>query len=337
MSEKLFIQNLVQSSIEKKKIKTCKVVDVDRLTGDASTRRYYRVFTKDETYVVCIDNPMDAGENPFVQIQSFLADKKIRVPQIFDKQVSMGYLLEEDLGDTTLLSHLAQVDDVQGEYHIYQQTLDIILDLHKIPQEESKNSGHFSLSFDTEKFMSEIDFSLKYFLGSFLGVKDESLFNSLREMFSPVCDNLSKPKKVITHRDFHSRNIMVKNSEMILIDFQDARWGLPQYDLVSMLEDCYYEIESENKLKLIEYYYNNLPSEIHQQGSLEQFKTLYNDMLIQRVFKAVGSFSYIYDLRSDKRYLKYIAFGMEKIKKVLLANDQHKELRKLLFKHYYEN
>jgi aminoglycoside/choline kinase family phosphotransferase len=148
---------------------------------------------------------------------------------------------------------------------------------------------------------------------------------------------LASQKMVITHRDFHSRNIMVKGDEYTFIDFQDARWGIPQYDLVSLLEDCYYDLKEENRQKLKRYYYDHLDPAIHGQKSYEEFELYYQDMLIQRVFKAVGSFCYIYNWRKDDRYLKYIGFAMEKIRKVMMNNPRYLDLKQRLFQHYYAN
>ena len=142
---------------------------------------------------------------------------------------------------------------------------------------------------------------------------------------------------VITHRDFHSRNIMVQGDQFIFIDFQDARWGIPQYDLVSLLEDCYYELDDKNRETLKRYYYDNLDPAIHGQKNFQEFLCLYEDMTIQRVFKAVGSFCYIYNWRKDERYLKYIGFAMEKIRKVMMDNPKYIDLKKKLFQHYYAN
>ena len=43
--------------------------------------------------------------------------------------------------------------------------------------------------------------------------------------------------RVLCHRDFHVRNIMVKNGIQYLIDFQDARWGPLVYDVASLVKD----------------------------------------------------------------------------------------------------
>ena len=77
--------------------------------------------------------------------------------------------------------------------------------------------------------------------------------------------------------------------------------------------------------------------EEHGQTSYETFLRLYDLMTIQRVFKAVGSFAYIYNWRRDMRYIKYIGYGMEKVRTVLMKYPEFDELRFCMNRIYYEN
>ncbi len=337
LSELLFIEDLFSRSMENKNVLPEELGHVERLTGDASTRRYYRLFTLSNSYVVCIDNPTETGENTFVKTQEFLQKYNIRVPRILDRIVNKGYILEEDLGDTTLLKYLADISTRKDELEVYKQIIDMMIDLHLISKEDIDKSKKFQLAFNQEKLDEEIKFSTNYFLKKFLKIEDDDVCSIVEGEFKKITSRLSQQKRVLTHRDFHSRNIMVKDSEFILIDFQDARMGIPQYDLVSLIEDCYYELSSDSREKLIEYYYKKLPAEIHEQGSFENFKSLYRDMALQRVFKAIGSFSYIYDTRRDVRYVKYIGFAMEKLKCILMQDNKYETLKKTLFGYYYES
>jgi aminoglycoside/choline kinase family phosphotransferase len=130
---------------------------------------------------------------------------------------------------------------------------------------------------------------------------------------------------------------MIKDGEQIVIDFQDARMGTPLYDLVSLLEDCYYQIDGENKKRLIEYYYNTYFKAFDSTKNFEQFKSLYDMMTIQRVFKAIGSFAYIYADRKDLRYIKYIGYAFEKVRSIMLHHEHFAKERKILSSLYYAN
>ena len=337
LSERLFIEELFATSTEKLNGKDYSLENVERLTGDASTRRYYRLFTNQESFVACLDHPTETGTNPFVRVHKFLNEHGVRVPIIHDRSVEKGYILEEDLGDVTLLQHLSTIKTKEKELEIYKIIIDRLLEIHKIPSAKVEASGKFELRFDAEKFNNEIDFTVDFFMKRFLKIEEPSIREKVASLFVPICERLASEKMILTHRDYHSRNIMVKDNDFIIIDFQDARWGLPQYDLVSMLEDCYYELDEDNKKYLIQYYYDSLPLQVHGQETFDDFMVLYDDMALQRVFKAVGSFSYIYETRKDIRYIKYIGFAMEKIRKILMKDTKYDELRELLFKYYYES
>ena len=101
-------------------------------------------------------------------------------------------------------------------------------------------------------------------------------------------------------------------------------------------EDCYYQIDEANIVTLKKYYYSILREHLGITNAVD-FDYFYELSKLQRVFKAIGSFAYIYITRNDKRYLKYIGFAMEKIKAVLLRRQEFVSLRKNLFGIYYEN
>lgn len=338
-TEKFLIEELFNKTQEKNILQNEKVVEIDKLTGDASTRRYYRIFTESNSYVVCLDNPFDEDveKHPFLSVQQFFSQNNILVPEILDHNLSRGYSLQEDLGNETLIMRLSNLTSTKEEFKIYKKIIDQLLELHRIPKSAVRNKNLFHLKFDYQKYMDETRFTFKYFMNFFNKNLDETLINDLESLFDPIMKRLAEQKMVITHRDFHSRNVMVKDGRFVFIDFQDARWGIPQYDLVSLLEDCYYNIKEENRESLKKYYFDNLSSEIHGQKNYEQFLELYDDMLIQRVFKAVGSFCYIYNWRKDERYLKYIGFAMEKIRNVMMDKPKYSELKNKLFQHYYAN
>lgn len=338
-SEQFLIEELFSRSIERNTVEPQELIEIDKLTGDASTRRYYRVFARNQSFVVCLDNPYeeDVSAHPFVSVQQFLLSKDIRVPHIYDHHLRKGYLLQEDLGDMTLIQYLSSNGSKSLERETYKKIVDQLIHLHRVKREEVTNPNLFKLSFDYQKLMDETRFTFKYFINFFLKNTDETLVSELETLFSPIMEGIAAKPMVITHRDFHSRNIMVKGEEFIFIDFQDARWGVPQYDLVSLLEDCYYNLGEENRDYLKKYYFENLPMSKLGQENYEDFCSLYDDMLIQRVFKAVGSFCYIYNWRKDERYLKYIGFAMEKIRITMSRNPKYKELSEKLFKFYYAN
>lgn len=341
-TEKIFIERHFKESINLGKVDEEQVLLLEQLAGDASTRRYYRLVTNSTSYVVCLDQPFDKAENyPFLKIHSFFESNNIRVPEVYDHLGNSGYLLEEDLGDITLLQYMSN-KDFDEELRVYKLCIDNLVDLQSI------DSNHIpdickQLKFDYSKLYGEIEMTFEYFY-KYLGVDEDATYslekNIIAQEFQKICRYLENNISTLCHRDYHSRNIMVlgeDDPEFVTIDFQDARMGSYGYDLVSLLDDCYYKLRGANVAELKLYYHAQMSSKVQNFPSIEEFDKLYDISLIQRVFKAIGSFAYIYDTRKDARYLKYIGFAMEKLKSVLIKNSEFLHLKNALFKIYYEN
>ncbi len=339
-SERFFVESLFKKTLDKNKIPLCNLTEVEKLTGDASTRRYYRIETNHDPYVVCVADPILEGResSPFVQVHKTLLDNNVRVPLIYDSILEKGYFLEEDLGDVTLLHRLADIDSEEEELELYKQSVNELLKIHAIDTDKYIGELFTKLAFDEEKLMSEVLFSIKFFIKRYLGrdltLNDEATIVS---GFLDICKAIEGQHRVLTHRDYHSRNIMIKNDEQVIIDFQDARMGIPQYDLVSLVEDCYYELSPKNADTIKRYYWDNCNCREHFENSYEKFLFFYDLMAMQRIFKAIGSFGFIYAGREDIRYVKYIGYGIEKLRSILLRHPEYNNLRKTLSRIYYAN
>jgi hypothetical protein len=338
-SERLFVQQLFKEfAVKNLGFTSEKKATVAKLTGDASTRRYYRVGEEKKSYVLCLDGPRDIEKHDyeFYSIAQYFQKNKIRVPHIYDVNVKKGYILQEDLGDLTLLNHLAEIQNTEDEFGLYKQCIDILINIQKTTFAKEKNKFISERAFDPKKYIFEFNHCHDYFINKLL--KSDQTAETKNIFFSFYQDislHLSSLPRVVTHRDFHSRNLMWHNGELVVIDFQDARMGPLFYDLVSLLDDCYYSLNSQNKPKLIDYYIESLPDQLVHNDFKRTFERNYELMKVQRLYKAVGSFAYIYHERKDVRYLKYIGKAMEEIKKSLLNINEYAEFRKKLFEIYY--
>ena len=148
----------------------------------------------------------------------------------------------------------------------------------------------FRLSFDTEKLNWEFNFFIEHTLQGYYGAQlSEVTLAEIREDFLRIAEMLAAPtNKVFTHRDYHSRNIMVFNGKQYIIDFQDARLGLFQYDLSSLLYDAYAPLEKTLRTGLIDFAFEN-GKDIHKQTRSE-FNRYLRLSAFQRVVKAMGTF-----------------------------------------------
>jgi aminoglycoside/choline kinase family phosphotransferase len=150
-SERILVEELFKKTINKNLLKDDIVENVEKLTGDASTRKYYRIWTTRFSYVVCLDTPiLDLNEEPsFLKLQRVLHSENVRVPLILDKDLGTGYLLEEDLGDLTFLKEISQITSLKEEFDFYRKAIDLMVKIHSVDIDKYKNESLTKIAFDT--------------------------------------------------------------------------------------------------------------------------------------------------------------------------------------------
>ncbi len=320
---------------------------VIRIPGDASTRRYYRVQSDAASFILM---QMEGFEElglrlPFIEVQKHLHGAGVDVPVILDVEPARGFILLEDLGDTTLLRKLQDVTNPEVERHLYERVIDSLVEMqvNASPARRPAQIAGYSLRFDFEKLMWEVHFAIEHFyekhLGRVIAPADRQV---LEEGFSEICTTLANEPVVFTHRDFHSRNIMVTPGAQsgdperyVMIDFQDARMGPVQYDLASLLKDSYYQLEEAQIDRLIDYTIARLEALSGERLDRNHFRTIFDLMSVQRNFKAIGSFASFQNKRGNPTYLKYIGNTFENIRRTLLRHPRYARLREVLFHYYY--
>jgi aminoglycoside/choline kinase family phosphotransferase len=273
-------------------------LDISTIKGDASNRQYFRVAGPGGASVVCADpafRATAAGHYPFLVVRDLFARHGVRVPKLLGAAREHGLLRLEDCGDLMLQDEIPTLDRARlaARYH---QIIDLLVKIQSIrPDEKTPELAiPFSLAFDEEKLMFEFDFFIEHALrGYFAERLDGRAIAELRGEFLAITGQLVLPEHfVLNHRDFHSRNIMLFRDEAVVIDFQDARLGLPQYDAVSLLRDSYVKLDPDMIDELKRYHFEQLV--LHELTTMDwtEYLRLFDLMAFQRNVKAVGTFCY---------------------------------------------
>lgn len=330
---------ILDQFISKKKNNIIK--SIKKIPGDASSRVYFRIKAKKQNYIMLTTSPFSTHDEkvPFLLVQKYLKTINISVPKIFGTSPAYGLILLEDLGDFTLLDRLQQITSLNQQKVLYKKAIDLLISLQTraIPKKDEHRLFFFNLKFDSEKLMTEVEFAISHFFSILLKRKfQKNHLSILTNGFKNICSFLAEKKMVFTHRDFHSRNIMV-NKKFFLIDFQDARMGIPQYDLVSLLRDSYYHLEESDVLFLLKYYIKRHEEITSSKIDYDDFLITFDYMTIQRSFKAIGSFSSFMNQRGNLSYLRFIGNSFENIKKSFLRYPEFKELRRIFFRYYFNS
>ncbi len=282
------------------------------LAGDASSRRYFRIVAENDSWVLMDWDPfVDDGKYPFLNVLEHFAKHHVNVPSVIAKSPSEGLVLLEDLGDLTLERKFWENQNQETVLPHYKLAIDELLKIHYEASADQTDCVAFKVAFDTDKLLWEMNYGREHLLLKLCDLKPSSATTAgLDKLYLNICETLNAEPKFIAHRDYHSRNVMIKLGKMRVIDFQDARMGAVQYDLVSLLRDSYVDMDSANENALIDYYLSGRTQYAKKNSlaklSRSEFDHVYEIQTIQRCFKACGSFSSFFNLRQDTRYLKYI-------------------------------
>jgi aminoglycoside/choline kinase family phosphotransferase len=266
--------------------------------------------------LVAYPEPFELENFSYGQIYDLFREIGIPVPETVAMDGSLGIVLQEDLGDTLLQGKLEEMEQRQKKL-LMLEAIDCIV---KIQDEGSAalkpDCNAYKLGFDKEKLVWELRFFHKHYLGGFsqAEVRDEE---GLFREYERLATELAGFPRVLCHRDFHVRNIMVKGGVLYLIDFQDARWGPPAYDLASLLKDSL-ELDTGPVDELKEYYLG----EIHSRGAVgissevfaeRAFSRQFHLMCIQRLLKALGTYGFQASVLEKVIYVQYVKGTLRRV------------------------
>lgn len=305
------------------------------LTGDASDRRYFRLFPPDDAPLVLAVHagPISYSTLPFVNVADLLQKMPVPIPALLDHDDELGVLALQDLGDVTLQAHLG-AESVPTHAALYRQAVTLIATLQRRGAElASPAFVPYAIAFDVEKFTWELDFFLKHFVEGYRGAQlSEAERQAIRAEFTPIIEELAGERRVLCHRDYHSRNLMLHEGRLFMIDFQDARMGPDTYDLVSLLRDSYVDLPEVAVDELMAYF-------LALTGSTEDertFRERFDLMALQRNLKALGTFGYQTLARGNTVYIQYIPRTLRYARQNLLKYPRFAPLRALLAPHIDE-
>lgn len=273
------------------------------VAGDASFRRYFRVTLKSPTSllanhqqaIVMDAPPPKESIEPFYSLGQNLFNLGIDVPQIFASDQSQGFLLLEDFGHTQMLERLNN----ESSGLLYQKALSSLVHM----QNHAKNIQ--VPAYNSHLLMSEMKLFIDWLLDTHLNIhltKDET--SEIQHCFSQLVESAVQQPQTFVHRDYHSRNLMIKsNGDIGIIDFQDAVYGPITYDAVSLLRDCYITWPDKQVNAWLEIYHQSLIASHAIDSPLSEFKQWFDLMGIQRHLKASGIFARLYHRDGKTGYL----------------------------------
>jgi len=307
---------------------------IEALSGDASSRRYFRVFAGESRAVGAVyPAPFSCEEEPFIEIQGLLSAWGVPVPRVLDCDGPRGAMLLEDLGDQTLQRAVEGGLGREEKRGLYREALHQLAAFQRASGESGSTASCFRVAFDVEKLSWELHYFEKHFLeglrGAMLSVEDRS---TLALGFLRLSEELASWPRVLCHRDFHSRNLMLHLGTLYWIDFQDARLGPATYDVASLLRDSYVELDEDLVEELAEEFRQSAVPAV----SRETFERQLALTAVQRNLKALGTFGYHATVRGNSVYLPYVPRTLASAGEQLARQPELAPLRRVLASHIEE-
>jgi len=278
--------------------------NISLLAADASFRQYFRV--AGDTPHVLMDAPPDK-ENiiPFMAIAQHLNALGLRAPKLVAHDLPQGFLLLEDLGDNTFTQLL---NNGASEHDLYEAAIDVMVHLHRHtpPQKIKLDAGpeYTVPDYNNDALMTEACTLTEWYLPACEITLSPEALQEYRDLWLEVFEQCRVGADVLILRDYHVDNIMMlENSQVGLLDFQDAIIGPPAYDLVSLLQDCRYHVPHVIEQAMLQRYLAARPD-----LDAESFATAYTLMGAQRHTKIIGVFTRLWQRDGKPGYLRMIPY-----------------------------
>jgi N-acetylmuramate 1-kinase len=277
-------------------------IRIEKLAGDASTRVYFRAcYPGKGSAIVMLQPHAGRGEEAaFLEIQAFLEALGLPVPRVYAHDREQGVVVLEDLGDN-LLESVVERASLTELREIYGEAVKILLRMRHATSNLASGCRAFNLAFDEAKLMEEMHFFLTHFVEGLCKTKLSAAASStLEAFFLNICRTLAAQPRIFTHRDFHSRNLILHGNRLVMIDFQDARMGPAQYDLASLLRDSYVTLPEELVEELLTVYMDEIGET--KDSFRTRFRYVFDVMSLQRNIKALGTFGNQLSVHGNGRY-----------------------------------
>jgi aminoglycoside/choline kinase family phosphotransferase len=291
-------------------------------SSDASFRRYFRWEGEGRSFIVMDAPPPQENCEPFVKIDHLLASSGINVPEIYAEDLQRGFLLLSDLGTQTYLDVINEgnADD------LFADAIDALLAFQALPMDAPLPS------YDVALLRRELELFPEWYVGKALNKTfDAQQQAAWQRVSSLLIDSALAQPKVLVHRDYMPRNLMLSEPNPGVLDFQDAVYGPVTYDITCLFKDAFLSWPQPRvQAWLAQYWELAQQRGIPVQADFETFLRASDLMGVQRHLKVIGIFARICHRDGKPRYLTDVPRFFSYIDAVLQRRPELAELGDLL-------
>ena len=285
--------------------------------ADASFRAYMRINHSQGSHILMFFPPQKEDGKRTVESSEFFLQHAVRVPKLYGYDISLGVLLQEDMGDEILLRRVQK----EMSPHLYHQAL---VQLQLLQGLDARKFGYM----DENILLNEMRLFGDWYLDKWLGIEVET--SALENLYSSLINLLVEAPKCCVHYDFHSRNLVVladtekdkaekmeglskdlmndnlngKDVEIGILDYQDLAQGHFCYDIWSLLRDAYITLPQDLHMEIFTAF--SMGAEKKFSVSSSYIRRQYNLVGIHRCLKVCGTFARLLLRDRKKDYVGHI-------------------------------
>ncbi len=281
------------------------------LPSSGSQRKYFRLKSSDHV-AIGVYNPNRHENQSYLYFTRHFLSHGLPVPDILGENLSQHCYLIEDLGDKTLYDHM-MAEKQTGHFprSLYEAALEKLAYFQK-QTSHGLDPANFCAprpDFDHQAILWDLNYFKYYFLrmGGF-----EYQENELEKDFQAFASYLNQDTgNSFLYRDFQARNIMLHKSELYYIDFQDGRFGPPQYDVASLLFQAKAELSPELREDLLQSYLKHMGR--YNRFSEKEFREIYHDIVLIRILQTLGAYGFRGFVEQKPHFLSSFPFALKNI------------------------
>lgn len=290
-------------------------------SSDASFRRYFRWEGDGRSFVVMDAPPPQENCKPFVDIAFLLAKSGINVPKIYAEDLERGFLLLNDLGNKTYLD----VIDGENADVLFHDALQALLAFQQLPMVAPLPG------YDVALLRRELELFPEWYVKHELGIEfDAAQQQQWQHISELLIDSALAQPKVLVHRDYMPRNLMLSEPNPGVLDFQDAVYGPVTYDVTCLFKDAFLSWPEERVRGWLKSYWQQASAlDIPVQTDFEDFLRASDLMGVQRHLKVIGIFARICHRDGKPRYLADVPRFFSYIEAVIARRPELAELQAL--------
>lgn len=292
---------------------------ITELPSSGSNRRYFRL-SGDQT-LIGVSGTSPEENQAFLYMARHFREKGLPVPEVYAQSGDARFYLQEDLGNMLLFDAIekgrkSSVFD-EEEKRLLHKTIRLLPRVQFV----GADGFDFSRCYPQAEFnQRSILWDLNYFKYCFLKAtgmdfQENCLEDDFQKMASVLLRNASA---TFMYRDFQSRNVMIKEGEPWLIDFQGGRKGPVYYDVASFLWQAKARYPEDLRNELLADYMDALRQ--YMPVDETYFLSQLRHFVLFRTLQVLGAYGFRGYFEKKPHFIQSVPFAMDNLR-VLLAKD----------------